>query len=126
MILHNVMLIAAATLIVATMVVHSWLGERRLIGPLLANPTGVLANDLARAVLRFVWHLTSGIGLIVAVALFAAAIKPDVIIPVLILTTGIVFLAAGLIDAVTSRGRHIGWPPLTAIGVAALASWWLG
>jgi hypothetical protein len=34
----------------------------------------------------------------------------------------VAFTGVGLFDAVASRGRHIGWPLLTGIGVAALLS----
>ncbi len=119
---NNILLLLAAGLIVATMAVHSWLGERRLIGPLLTNPTGILVSEFAQVIVRFAWHLTSAIGLVVAAALIAAAIDPEAVIPVLVATTGVIFLAAGLYDAVATRGRHIGWPFLTAIGAAALTS----
>jgi hypothetical protein len=32
------------------------------------------------------------------------------------------FTAIGLYDAYASRGRHVGWPMLTAIGLLALAA----
>jgi hypothetical protein len=50
---------AAVLLVVTTFAHHSVLGERRLIGPLLARREGALASDLARVVVRFAWHLTS-------------------------------------------------------------------
>jgi hypothetical protein len=34
--------------------------------------------------------------------------------------TGVAFTTAGIFDAIGSRGRHVGWPLLTAIGVASL------
>jgi hypothetical protein len=40
----------------------------------------------------------------------------------LIAGIGVLHVAVGLIDAVVTRGKHIGWPLLTAIGVFALLS----
>jgi hypothetical protein len=50
------LLLLTATLLVLTALIHSVLGERRLIGPLVARRDGILANDLARVILRFAWH----------------------------------------------------------------------
>jgi hypothetical protein len=36
--------------------------------------------------------------------------------------TGGAFTGVGLYDLVCSRGRHVGWPLLTGIGIAALLS----
>ena len=70
------LLCTAAVLLVITAFVHSVLGERRLIGPLLARREGVLASDLARFVLRFVWHLVSVNWAILALILVQLARDP--------------------------------------------------
>ena len=36
--------------------------------------------------------------------------------------TGVAFTGVGLFDAVATRGRHVGWPLLAGIGIAALLS----
>lgn len=115
----------AAVLIVATVTLHSLLGERRLIGPMLATRGGVLDNGFARAVVRFAWHFTSAIGLVVAAALVAAALRPEALREVLLVMGGIIFTVAGLIDGVVTRGRHVGWPFVTATGLACLGAYWL-
>jgi len=66
--------------------------------------------------------LTSGIGLVVAAILFAWAWAPDQAKTVGLLAAGIVFTAGGLIDAIGSKGKHIGWAPLTLIGLSAFAA----
>ena len=116
------LLTIAALLIVATMCVHSVLGQRRLIRPLLDEGAGVMRHPLARFIVPFAWHLTSFIGLIVAAILFAWAWAPDQARTIGLAMTGIVFTASGLIDAVGSKGKHIGWAPLTLIGLTALAA----
>lgn len=54
------MLYAAAVILACTGVLHSYLGEKKLLAPLLAMPpAGLLAVTRARRLLRWAWHLTS-------------------------------------------------------------------
>ena len=110
----------ASLLIVATMLVHSLLGQRRIIRPLLDDGTGVMQRPLARFIVPFAWHLTSFIGLIVAAILLAWAWVPDQAFTIGLAATGLVFIVGGIWDAIGSKGRHVGWPPLTLIGLLAL------
>lgn len=122
MTLEQAALTAAALLLVTTMGVHSVIGERRLVRPLLEQRQGVIQHPLARFIVPFAWHLTSGIGLVVAAILFAWAWAPDQARTVGLAMTGIVFTVSGLIDAVGSRAKHIGWAPLTLVGLGALSA----
>jgi hypothetical protein len=110
----------ASLLLAMTMCVHSVMGQRRLVRPLLDEGAGVMRHPLARFIVPFAWHLTSFIGLIVAAILFAWAWAPDQARTVGLAMAGIVFTASGIIDAVGSRGKHIGWPPLTLVGLGTL------
>jgi hypothetical protein len=112
----------ASLLLAMTMCVHSVMGQRRLVRPLLDDAAGVMTHPLARFIVPFAWHLTSGIGLVVAAILFAWAWTPDEARTVGLAATGIVFTASGIIDAVGSKGRHIGWAPLTLIGLSAFVA----
>lgn len=112
----------ASLLLVATMGVHSFLGQKRLIRPILKQGAGVMQNPLARFILPFGWHLMSFFGLIIAAILLAWAWSPDQARTIGLVMTGLVFTASGLVDAVGSKCKHIGWPPLTLIGVSALAA----
>ena len=120
--MQPILMTIAAALIVATMLVHSILGQRRLIRPLLAQATGVMQRPLARFIVPFAWHLTSLIGLVVAAVLLAWAWAPEHARTVGLAATGVIFTVSGWVDAIGSRGRHVGWPPLTLIGLCALAS----
>ena len=120
--MQQAVLTIAAVLLAMTMVVHSVIGQRRLIRPLLDEKSGVMKHALARFITPFAWHLTSGIGLVLAAILFAWAWAPDRALAIGLAATGIIFTAAGLIDAVGSRARHIGWAPLTLVGLSALAA----
>lgn len=116
------LLLLSAVLTVITCLVHSIVGERRLIGPITRLRDGVLSNVLARQVLRFAWHFTSALGMVAALALYLAATDPSAIDRRLIVLIGLVLAGSGLIDAIYTRGKHIGWPLLTAAGASALAA----
>jgi len=122
MTLEQILLTIASLLLVATMGVHSILGQKRLIRPILKQGAGVMQRPLARFILPFGWHLMSFFGLIIAATLFAWAWAPDQARTVGLAMTGLVFTASGLIDAVGSKGQHVGWPPLTLIGLISLAA----
>lgn len=108
-----------ALALVATSLVHSILGERRLIGPLLAQCEGVLSHDLARFLLRIVWHFMTILFWIIAATLWASTRSTDIAISVLLAATAIGIGGAGVYDAIGSRGQHIGWPMLVLIGLSA-------
>jgi hypothetical protein len=124
--MHAIMLYAAASFAVICAVVHSVLGERRLIGPILAEiPLGpaVLKSRLARKILRLAWHVTS-IGWIAQAAVFIilAVVPTDAQSRPIAVTIGVSFLLMAAISIAMSRGRHVGWPILAAVGLAAVAA----
>lgn len=118
--MQHAALTSASVLLVVTMLVHSLLGQRRIIRPLLDDGTGIMHKPLARFIVPFAWHLTSFIGLIVAAVLFAWAWIPEHAFTIGLATTGLVFTVGGIWDAIGSKGRHVGWAPLTLIGLLAL------
>ncbi len=105
----------SAAFMATTALVHSALGERRLIQSLLELDQGIMAVDLARQVFRFAWHAMSVLMLVSA----ATVAWPGTPLE-LILLIGAAWTAVGLADGVYTRGRHIGWPMLTAWGVFAI------
>ncbi len=122
----DVVLLLAGVLLLGVGVVHSWLGEVRLIGPLLspAGRSGVLAqSSYARNVLRFAWHLTTltwwGMGLSVAALAAPFAVDPRV---ALLFGTGVTCLLMGLIILAVGRGRHLAWPVFLAVAVCCWVS----
>jgi len=119
---QQIALTVGSVLLVMTMTVHSAMGQRRLIRPLLDEGAGVMKHPLARFIAPFAWHLTSGIGLVLAAILLAWAWIPEQAMPIGLGATGLVFTASGIIDAIGSRGKHIGWSPLTLIGLSAFAA----
>jgi hypothetical protein len=106
----------SAILMVATSVTHSVLGEKRLIGPVLAIDSDIMRRSLARTILRLAWHLTSLFMLLTALLIVWPGTPRT-----LVLITGVLWLAVGLIDGVMTKGQHIGWGPLTVSGALAIA-----
>lgn len=98
-----------------TAATHGFLGERRLIQPLLNIDQGILEVDLARRVFRFAWHAMSVLMLLSAITVLWPE-TPSA----LVLLIGAAWTAVGLFDAVYTRGRHVGWPMLTASGLLAI------
>jgi hypothetical protein len=107
--------LAAGVLCIATALLHSLLGEARLVGPIVRGRHGVLARPLARQVTRFAWHWTSALWVVVGAILISASLG-DPVERWLLGLIGAAHLAMGLFDAVITRGRHIGWPFITLIG----------
>ena len=118
--MSEVFLILAAILGLATMLVHSIAGEKLLIGPLVDSDDGIMRNDLAKQVLRFAWHFTTILGSIAIYILANAAYDFAEADITLLALTGAAFLFAGIYDAIVTKGKHIGWPMLTAVGALTL------
>ena len=118
----SILLSIAAAVMVATMLVHSILGQRRLIRPLLDEHAGVMQRPLARFIVPFAWHLMSLLGFILAAIFLAWAWTPDHARTIGLAATGTVFTIAGVGDAIGSRGEHVGWPFLTAIGLMSFGA----
>ena len=105
----------SAALMVITALIHSKVGEERLLKPLLAMNQGVMAIGQSRRVLRSAWHLTSIF--MISNAIVVAWPTDDVGAKALI---GGIWLAMGLFSLIGSRGKHVGWPWLSAAGVTTL------
>ena len=97
---------------------HSGIGEKLLLGPMFEHRGNhVLENGFARFVLRGGWHLLSLMWLVMAVILYALAFHPDNLALIILRIMAGSFLSAGIFDLILSKGKHIGWPVLTAIGI---------
>ncbi|HEY1091907.1 MAG TPA: hypothetical protein VGE47_12510, partial [Burkholderiaceae bacterium] len=70
-------------------------------------------------VLRFAWHWTSVLWICVGVVLVSAGTGSFVDRTVL-LVIALAHVACGLLDAVLTRGKHIGWPFIFIIGALTL------
>lgn len=117
------MLLMASALAAMTAMVHSILGEKRLIGPLLASDIPLMRSPLARQITRFAWHWTTLLWLSVA-AVLAFAAYGDIDAPWLIFGIGAAHFVAGVADGIYTRGQHVGWPLITIIGGLVLLAYY--
>lgn len=119
-------LLLAGILLVLIGALHSWLGERMILGPLCAAdwPRVALNIRFAKRVLRFAWHVTTIAWVMAGVGLAWAAFGEA---PVLLLVAVAVLATGGVIYA-SSRGAHFAWPVFLLAGAAilyaALPEWW--
>jgi hypothetical protein len=122
----HIALYAAALLAFVAGVVHSYLGERYILGRLLCWPDFVrLFRDptFTARVLRLAWHATSIAwwGLAAILALLA---QPPVSDREISLILGVTFLVTAVAVLVGSRGKHLGWPLFLAVALVALYAAW--
>lgn len=120
--MSGVFLCLAAASMVVTALAHSFVGEARLIQPILRSDIALMKNPLARQVTRFAWHVTSVLWFVLAYFLLRPVWTGAPLDREFVLVVGIAHLGIGLFDAVLTRGKHIGWPMLTAAGAFALAA----
>lgn len=117
------LLYIAAFLAIALGVAHSVLGERFILVRLFRRsdlPSLFGSPRFTIQTLRFAWHLTTvawfGFG-----AMLLHAGRGDLTIPGMLKVIGVTFVVSGLLPLVFTRGRHLAWLVLFAIG--ALAFW---
>ena len=84
---------ASAAMMTATALLHSLFGERRLIVPLLATDSELIARPHTRRLIRFAWHATSLLMLTTALTIVWPGTPRAVVALV-----GSVWLIAGLGD----------------------------
>ena len=120
----NIALLMAAMLTIFIGFVHSWLGEKRLIGPLLApdQRRGMLAHSrFSRQVLRFAWHLTtiSWYGF-AAILVYLAGLPVENFAETVMIIIAVTFVILGTVTLATSGGRHLAWIVFYAIAGLSL------
>ncbi len=116
------MLVTGAAVAFAIGLVHSWLGEKYILGRLFRRqdlPRLFGSDWFTRRTLRFAWHLTTiawwGFGSILLV--YAASDTGDTRGPVLV-TISLTFLLSAIVAAGFTRGRHFSW--IAFLVIAAL------
>lgn len=124
------MLITAATLLVLVGLMHSVLGGKRLISPLLKRtdlPIILGSVENTRLTLWVGWHLLTFVFFGQAILLVVIALSPENAITTAIISVSISTGLAGLLALVLTRGKHRSWImflPISAL--TALAATWGG
>jgi hypothetical protein len=105
---------ASGTIIAAAGVVHSALGERRI----MVHVRCLEALDpRARRALGFTWHL-AGLLMVVTGLTLAWPGTPEILVRLI----GVLYLLLGLLSLKMTRGRHISGPMFTGGGLLALVA----
>ena len=114
----NSLLLAAALIAIATVLVHSILGEWLIIGRLQAKllPSVRGSRTITLRTLRFAWYITTVLGLGIALILLhqAKLAAPDVFVLRCLMLT---FFASFLVALLGSRARHPSWIAFIAMAV---------
>ena len=113
----QVALYLAATLIVATGIAHSYLGELYILMRLFRRddlPKLFGSTEFTVRTLRFAWHITSVAWLGLASILMLLA-QPTISHKTLGLILCITFFAHFLIAAIGPKGKHLSWPVFLVI-----------
>ena len=98
----------SAALMTVTALAHSALSETRLL-------PAITAVSLTRTIVRYALHAMS-----VYMILSAVTVAWPGSSPTLVAIVGAGWIVVGLTGLAVSRGRHRGWPVITAAGVSAL------
>ena len=115
------LLFAAALLVLATGVAHSYLGERYILVRLFRRqdlPRLFGSDWFTRRTLRFAWHVTSvawwGLG---GVLVVAATSTGEALRSASLRVVAATFVVSAAVAAVGSRGRHLSWVVFLAIAL---------
>jgi hypothetical protein len=106
--------VAAAAVIIATGLVHSILGQQRIMSRVATN--GAIDPRIRRA-LGFTWHL-AGLLMVVTGVTVGWPGTPARLIDLI----GATYVALGMLSLWMTRGRHISGPLFTIGGLLALAA----
>lgn len=105
----------SALAMAVTAVIHSAAGEKMIIAPLLSGGDPTVRHPRKSKIIRSAWHLTS-LFMVMTAAVVAWPETPAGLITLI----GGLWLLVGVFSLVTSRGKHVGWPTLSASGIFAL------
>ncbi len=124
MTIETVVLMVAALSAVGVGLVHSILGERGIVKPILKrmNWHGVPPDaEFLNSTVRFAWHITTlawvGFAVILAAPILGLENDPT-FVPLTIAAT---FLVTGAVALIASKGRHLAW--IVFFVIAAGAAW---
>ena len=117
----NGWLAAAAAALALIGICHSWLGERKIIGPLLLRSQESGSHHIGggtRRIIRGAWHLTSvtWIGGALIFLVIGANDLTDATRGILMLTT-LLYGSISVYLLLSTKGRHVAWPLFLAVSV---------
>jgi|JI10StandDraft_1071094.scaffolds.fasta_scaffold00229_50 hypothetical protein len=104
----NIWFLLAGSAGIFTGIIHCYMGETRLISPVLAHPVGVLKGVVRQRILRNAFYLPGIYWAIMGVMIIAMAFSKNP--PLLPLYFALSIYMSGLFaNLQATRGWHIGW-----------------
>ncbi|WP_039915132.1 hypothetical protein [Cellvibrio mixtus] len=116
----------AAFLTVALGIAHSYLGEKYILIRLFRRenlPKIFGSQEFTKRTLRFAWHITT-VAWIGFAALLVHAGRGDLTVAGTLRIIGATAIVSGVLPILFTRGRHLSWVVLFAIG--GIAFWCSG
>jgi len=117
-----ILLYVAAFLTVSLGIAHSYLGEKYILIRLFRRenlPRIFGDQEFTKRTLRFAWHITT-VAWIGLAALLVHAGRGDLTVPGTLRIIGVTAIISGLFPIIFTRGRHLAWVVLFAIGGISL------
>lgn len=117
-----ILLYVAALLTVALGIAHSYLGEKYILIRLFRRenlPKIFGDQEFTKRTLRFAWHITT-VAWIGLAALLVHAGRGDLTVQGTLRIIGVTAIISGSLPIIFTRGRHLAWIVLFAIGGIAL------
>ena len=116
----NIPLVSAAVLAIAIGAVHSILGERYLIRPILRRtdlPRLFGDDSFTRQTLRYGWHLVTvaWFGLAAVMLVISGALPFVRVGDGVVFAIALTFLVNTILAVVVTRGRHLSWVVFAAM-----------
>lgn len=120
--MNNILLYIAFCLIVFVAFFHSYAGQKRLIGPLLAHSNDILDNPTWRAIIYFGWHSTTALMLVIGFYIFLVAGELTAGSYLFLGLIGLTYIGLGLANGIIAKFKHPGWIMLSSIGIITISS----
>ncbi|CAN5323812.1 hypothetical protein BH11PSE11_BH11PSE11_28900 [soil metagenome] len=117
--MQNGWIALTAALMVLVGLLHSWLGEQKLLRPLFAKCDAALMQPQRKNFLRAAWHLGSATWIALASILLCLSLPRREAQVAAMAIVSLSFALFGALNFLISRGRHPGWVVLLAIAAAA-------
>jgi hypothetical protein len=121
----NYHLFTSAVLVAITSLLHSLIGEVKIIGPIQKSSDLPAVRGSIRhtkLTLRFTWHVTTVLGFGFAVILFHLSTRELTADHIFIVRAiSLTFLVNFFVSLIGSRARHISW---VAFLVITVLTWW--
>lgn len=119
------MITAAAVCLFLVGLMHSYLGGRKLIAPLMERkdfPIILGSQRNGRLTLYFGWHALTLFWWAQAIVLVAITVRPSLVIPMTLLSLAVACAIMGALALIASRGRHLSWIFFLPISVLLLTA----